>query len=86
MKPDASSIPTFCPGEDFLFLFMPPDAEGGEQYLATLRDGKAVNPTLLMKNDTAASYTPAGGGPRPVCPQRQPLLAEIGSQGPKVGR
>ncbi|MEO8369681.1 MAG: protein kinase [Candidatus Solibacter sp.] len=63
MKPGRFVYPHFLPGgEDFLFLFLPADAEGGEQYLATLRDGKAVNPILLMKNDTAASYTPAGGG------------------------
>ena len=48
--------------EDFLFLLLPEDAEGGEVYLATLRDGKAVESTLLMKSDTTASYTPAGGG------------------------
>jgi len=55
--------PQFLPGsEDFLFLLRPEDAEGGEVYLATLRDGKAINAVLLMKNDTAASYTPAGGG------------------------
>ena len=33
-----------------------------EIYLATLRDGRAVDPVLLMKNATAARYTPAGGG------------------------
>jgi hypothetical protein len=55
--------PQFLPGsEDFLFLLLPEDAEGGEVYLATLRGGKAVNPVLLTRNDTAASYTPAGGG------------------------
>ncbi len=55
--------PQFLPGsEDFPFLLRPDDTEGSEVYLATLRDGKAVNPTLLMKNDTAASYTPAAGG------------------------
>ena len=40
-------------------------ARGIEQsavYLATLRDGRAVDPVLLMKNATAARYTPAGGG------------------------
>ena len=40
-------------------------ARGVEQteiYLATLRDGRAVDPVLLMKNATAARYTPAGGG------------------------
>jgi len=63
MKAGDCRYPQFLPGtEDFLFLLLPEDAEGGEVYLATLRDGKAVNPTLLMRNDTAASYTPAGGG------------------------
>jgi len=55
--------PQFLPGTaDFLFLLLPEDTEGAEVYLATLRDGKAVNPALLMRNDTAASFTPAGGG------------------------
>ncbi len=41
------------------------DAQGIDQseiYLATLRDGRAADPVLLMKNATAARYTPAGGG------------------------
>ena len=41
------------------------DARGIEQseiYLATLRDGRGDDPVLLMKNATAARYTPAGGG------------------------
>ncbi len=63
MKPGRFIYPRFLPGgEDFLFLFMPEGADWGEVYLATLRGGKAVNPTLLLRNDTAASYTPAGGG------------------------
>jgi eukaryotic-like serine/threonine-protein kinase len=63
MKPGGYKYPQFLPGsEDFLFLQHPDGSEGSEVYLATLRDGKAVNPTLLMKNDTAACYTPAGGG------------------------
>ena len=36
--------------------------EESEIYLATLRDGRAADPVLLMKNATAARYTPAGGG------------------------
>ena len=36
--------------------------EQSEIYLATLRDGRAADPVLLMKNATAARYTPAGGG------------------------
>jgi hypothetical protein len=63
MKPGKYEYPQFLPGgEDFLFLFHPDDEEGGEVYMATLSSGKAVDPTPLMKNDTAASYTPTGGG------------------------
>ena len=36
--------------------------EESEIYLATLRDGRAADPVLLMKNATAVRYTPAGGG------------------------
>ena len=36
--------------------------EESEIYLATLRDGRAADPVLLMKNSTAVRYTPAGGG------------------------
>ncbi|HTX35691.1 MAG TPA: protein kinase [Bryobacteraceae bacterium] len=55
--------PEFLPGgEDFLFLLVPTGEQMGEVYLATLRNGKAMNPVLLTKNETAASYTPAGGG------------------------
>jgi hypothetical protein len=54
--------PEFLPdGEDFLFLHNPVSEERGI-YLATLRDGHAADPVLLMRNDTAASYTPSGGG------------------------
>ena len=55
--------PEFLPGgQDFLFAFVPQQSQGAQIYLATLRDGKAVDPTLLFNNDTAAAYTPAGGG------------------------
>src|SRR5512144_222432 len=58
----ALNWPEFLPGgEEFLVLV----AQGLEQsavYLATLRDGRAVDPVLLMANATAARYTPAGGG------------------------
>ena len=54
--------PEFLPGsEDFLFL-ADRGIEESEIYLATLRDGRAADPVLLMKNATAARYTPAGGG------------------------
>ena len=36
--------------------------EESEIYLATLRDGRAADLVLLMKNATAVRYTPAGGG------------------------
>ncbi|MGH9593610.1 MAG: TolB family protein, partial [Bryobacteraceae bacterium] len=54
--------PEFVAGsQDFLFNYGVPSAESAI-YLATLRDGTAVDPVLLMRNDTAASFTPAGGG------------------------
>ena len=54
--------PEFLPGsEDFLVL-VDPGIEQSDIYLATLRDGRAADPVLLMKNATAARYTPAGGG------------------------
>ena len=49
-------------GQDFLFAFAPEDSQATQIYLATLREGKAVDLTLLLNNDTAAAYTPAGGG------------------------
>jgi eukaryotic-like serine/threonine-protein kinase len=57
--------PEFLPGsEDFLFFSLPttPRIEESEIYLSTLRDGRAADPVLLMKNATAARYTSAGGG------------------------
>ncbi len=57
--------PEFLPGsEDFLVLSasVARGIEQSEIYLATLRDGRAADPVLLMKNATAARYTPAGGG------------------------
>jgi hypothetical protein len=59
------SWPEFLPGsEDFLVLSgsVARGIEQSEIYLATLRDGRAADPVLLMKNATAARYTPAGGG------------------------
>ena len=54
--------PEFLPGsEDFLVL-VDQGIEQSDIYLATLRDGRAADPVLLMKNATAARYTPAGGG------------------------
>jgi len=55
--------PEFLPGgEDFLFEFVSWDLDGAQVFLATLKDGKAVNPKLLLRNETAAAFTPAGGG------------------------
>jgi serine/threonine protein kinase len=67
LKPGEYLYPEFLPGtEDFLFFLLRNDpsieTEGGEVYLATLRDGKAVQPSLLMRNETAVRYTAAGGG------------------------
>jgi hypothetical protein len=47
---------------DFLFAFRPSGTEEAEIFLATLKDGKVINPVKLMQNPTAAHYTPAGGG------------------------
>ncbi len=57
--------PEFLPGsDDFLFhsQLLAQVVEDHEIYLATLRDGRAADPVLLVKNATAARYTPAGGG------------------------
>jgi serine/threonine-protein kinase len=55
--------PEFLPGsEDFLVMAAASKVEESEIYLATLRDGRAADPVLLMKNATAVRYTPAGGG------------------------
>ena len=55
--------PEFLPGsEDFLVVGAAANIEESEIYLATLRDGRAADPVLLMKNATAVRYTPAGGG------------------------
>jgi serine/threonine protein kinase/Tol biopolymer transport system component len=61
LRAGLSFFPQFLPGgEDFLFLHAVPD--DAAIYLATFRDGKLLNPSLLFKNSTAARYTPAGGG------------------------
>lgn len=55
--------PEFLPGgPDFLAAFRPAGSAMARIYLATLRDGLVVNPVMLMENETAAHYTPAGGG------------------------
>ena len=56
--------PEFLPDSDE-FLFLAASQETGEEadiYLATLRDGRGVDPVLLMKNATAVHYSRAGGG------------------------
>src|SRR5207253_7821984 len=60
-----SSWPEFLPGSEDFLVFSESFARGIDQseiYLATLRDGRAADPVLLMNNATAARYTPAGGG------------------------
>jgi hypothetical protein len=47
---------------DFLFAFRPEGAEEAEVFLATLKNDKVINPVRLMRNPTAAHYTPANGG------------------------
>ena len=57
--------PEFLPDSEDFLVHSTSVAQGVEQaevYLATLRDGRATDPVLLMKNATAARYTPAGGG------------------------
>jgi hypothetical protein len=55
--------PVFLPGsEDFLVVSGAANIEESEIYLATLREGRAADAVLLMKNATAVRYTPAGGG------------------------
>jgi serine/threonine protein kinase len=61
LKNGSCLYPEFLPGsEDFLFMCRVRDSSA--VYLASLRDGKAVDPVLLLNNQTAARYTPAGGG------------------------
>jgi len=48
--------------DDFLFAFVPEGSETAGIYLATWRNEKPADPLLLLHNDTAAHYTPAGGG------------------------
>ena len=54
--------PEFLPGgESILFQWLSVDG-AKEVYLASLKDGQVRQPVRLMTNDTAARYTPAGGG------------------------
>jgi serine/threonine protein kinase len=57
------AYPEFLPdGRSFIFLWRPDDGSSNEVYLASLDAGKVVEPVALLRNDTAARYTPAGGG------------------------
>ncbi len=63
LKDGVYSHPEFLPdSSDFLFVFRPDGAEEADIFLATLRNGKIIDPVRLMRNPTAAHYTPAGGG------------------------
>jgi hypothetical protein len=48
--------------DDFVVGFEPKGGTEMGVYLATLKGGRAINPVRLMKNETAAGVTPAGGG------------------------
>jgi eukaryotic-like serine/threonine-protein kinase len=65
-KFDYCFAPEFLPGgQDFIFSILHLknfSSQGLEIYLSSLRDGKASEPVLLLKNPTMAHYTPAGGG------------------------
>ncbi len=55
--------PQFLPGgDDFLFVFTPSNLAEAQLFIATMRDGKAIDPRLLLSNDTAAAFTSSGGG------------------------
>ncbi len=63
LKDGGYFFPEFLPdNSDFLFAFRPDGASGAEVFLATLQNGKIIDPVRLMQNPTAAHYTPAGGG------------------------
>jgi hypothetical protein len=55
--------PEFLPGgTNVLFLFVPDDGGEPEVYLGTLQDDVIDRAVLLFRNETAAKFTPAGGG------------------------
>ncbi len=65
LPPGGVLYPEFLPAsDDFIFLLNPgPSSTGiGGIYLASYRNGAAVNPVLLLRGTTEAHYTPAGGG------------------------
>ncbi len=56
---DAARYPEFLPnGKDFLVSTL----NDYGVYLATLQDGRVVDPVLLFESHTPVRYTPAGGG------------------------
>ena len=62
LKPGQIQSPEFLPGgDDLLFLLAPEDGSDPEVYLGTLRGDEIVDIKLLLRNNTAARYTPAGG-------------------------
>jgi len=54
--------PEFFPGTRNLLGWRANAGEDGEVCIATIGDGTISNLTVLFKNDTAARYTPSGGG------------------------
>jgi eukaryotic-like serine/threonine-protein kinase len=61
--PGRFNNPHFLPGgDDLLVHFTPSGGGAGTAYLARLREGALVDAVALLENDTAAVFTPAGGG------------------------
>ena len=60
----AITTPSFFPAGMISCLCSSPrrTQQKPELFIATLRDGKAIDPRLLFSNDTAAAFTSAGGG------------------------
>jgi eukaryotic-like serine/threonine-protein kinase len=56
------TYPQFLPGSDEFLVHRLVEGRSDGTYLARLRDGALVDPVLLVHNDSAASFTPAGGG------------------------
>jgi eukaryotic-like serine/threonine-protein kinase len=61
--PGLFTNPHFLPGGDELLVHFTSSGEGASTaYLARLRDGALLDAVALLENDTAALFTPAGGG------------------------
>jgi hypothetical protein len=55
--------PEYLPGnDDFIFMRRGLNQVDSGVYLASLRDGNAADPVLLLKNRTSVHCTPAGAG------------------------